>query len=1230
VDLPKIVSDLIRASASTIVSIRFPSGDKGQVRGFDGHLVSNEAKLNVPFGRSYWEFGTDSDYKTKAWQDFEKRTREVPVADQRETTFVIVSPWTWDSSKNSNKLEDFVKRCKASSSWKEVIYLDGAALETWLEHLPAVSAWHARNTLRVCPAEGIRCIDEFWEEFVGQFGPALTEEVLVCERKDTAKQLIQDLLVPYNGVSLIADSPDEVLAFTIAAIRKAPTDVRLFLEAKAVIVDSIAAGRQLLPETGLILLLRNEAAKSPKQFSNVGTTVVPLGRQQRGAGIPVLVKPTAYAMGVAMRSMGLEENRALTLARGSGRSLAALARLIPGGAYDLPGWIHQKGQELVPAILAGAWDASNPFDQEIVQQIAGGVPYLQVESYARFFLRDADPPLDSEGTIWKVRAPMDAFVRIGHLIGPREAKYLRQAMLKVFAEIEPEPEPDPDEIVSFSRANPTNYSEWLRDGLATTLLLFAVWSEVAEINLGEESGQEFANRVLSDLPGLRTDPRLLTSLRNQLPILAEAAPDPLLSALEYMLEGAGGDIRQIFNERSGWPHATSEHTGVLWALETLAWDPEYFRRAVMILARLAEIDPGGHLNNRPQNSLAEIFLVWNPNTNASSRERLSVLDEIIRACPAVGWQLLLALLPTVHGASFPTAKPRLREAGADDRTAITYRELWANQAAIAERAIALANHDPDRWMQLVGRIASFAPPERSTATAALDATLSYLDENQRKPLWGKLRDVVIKHERFQSAVWALPEQELASLRSIMEKNAPTDPVLQILEFFDAAALGETFNSSEVRQRRIDILRQLYAEAGPEAIVRLAVEAATPFLVVEATNEAAFSEKEISELLTLSFNRAPDSSVTGSLAGIYRKVAGPKRAEIWLRRVISEKMASSLIVAGLLHAWPDSIDTWNLAYRLGRKVVEAYWTQRRATFFQGSKREFFRLLLMFLRYGRAIEALESSFNRIEEVPSKLILRILNGIIPQINSQGMATNGMVNFYLEKAFEALDRRSDVNEHDIAHYEYKFFPFLEHGSRNFRIFDIMAKDPKLFHFFLRNVYLGQNEQKKEIDAQTEANSRLSYSLLSHFSVTPGLDADGIDSQALATWIDEVRRLGVETDRSDITDVYIGRVLAHVPSDRDGTWPHRAGRAQIERLASDEIEQAIQIERFNMRGVTTRGAYDGGMQERDLAKINYAAAATMASFSTRTAALLRRIGKMWDEEGRRIDKEAALRRLRS
>ena len=62
-ELPKIVADLIRASSPDIASMRFPSGDKGQVREFDGHLVSYVKALNVPQGQSFWEISTEQDYR---------------------------------------------------------------------------------------------------------------------------------------------------------------------------------------------------------------------------------------------------------------------------------------------------------------------------------------------------------------------------------------------------------------------------------------------------------------------------------------------------------------------------------------------------------------------------------------------------------------------------------------------------------------------------------------------------------------------------------------------------------------------------------------------------------------------------------------------------------------------------------------------------------------------------------------------------------------------------------------------------------------------------------------------------------------------------------------------------------------------------------------------------------------------------------------------------------------
>ena len=51
---PGLIGDLIRASASDIRSFRFASGDKAQIRGFDGRLESNGAPPFVPEGKSIW------------------------------------------------------------------------------------------------------------------------------------------------------------------------------------------------------------------------------------------------------------------------------------------------------------------------------------------------------------------------------------------------------------------------------------------------------------------------------------------------------------------------------------------------------------------------------------------------------------------------------------------------------------------------------------------------------------------------------------------------------------------------------------------------------------------------------------------------------------------------------------------------------------------------------------------------------------------------------------------------------------------------------------------------------------------------------------------------------------------------------------------------------------------------------------------------------------------------
>ena len=86
--------------------------------------------------------------------------------------------------------------------------------------------------------------------------------------------------------------------------------------------------------------------------------------------------------------------------------------------------------------------------------------------------------------------------------------------------------------------------------------------EQAEFRVTGMTPQDFVNKIVQSIPGLANDHRLFVSLRDQLPLLAEAAPGPFLDALEQLLKGNGEMIAPIFNEDKGLLTPRSHYHGL--------------------------------------------------------------------------------------------------------------------------------------------------------------------------------------------------------------------------------------------------------------------------------------------------------------------------------------------------------------------------------------------------------------------------------------------------------------------------------------------------------------------------------------------------------------------------------------------------------------------------------------------------------------------------------------------
>ena len=142
------------------------------------------------------------------------------------------------------------------------------------------------------------------------------------------------------------------------------------------------------------------------------------------------------------------------------------------------------------------------------------------------------------------------------------------------------------------------------------------------------------------------------------------APGEFLDAVEKALKSDSCPFDTVFAQEERGIMGRNYTTGLLWSLETLAWDAEYLTRVVVLLGELAARDPGGSWANRPANSLSTILLPWLPQTCAPVQKRQTAVATLLTELPDIAWKLLLDLLPSSHQVSHGSNKPTTVHAGA--------------------------------------------------------------------------------------------------------------------------------------------------------------------------------------------------------------------------------------------------------------------------------------------------------------------------------------------------------------------------------------------------------------------------------------------------------------------------------------------------------------------------------------------------------------------------------------
>lgn len=1226
--MPGLVAELIWGTASNVRRLRFLHGDKGQVRGFDGYLDVDSKSPFVPDGMSIWEFGTNGAGKAKAELDYNKRTDEVAEEIRSKCTLVIATPRTWDTP--AKKVEDWVAEKNDLKEWKRVVYLDGPLLEDWLSKCPAVASRWASCEFRVAPQDGVLSTEEFWQSYSSRFAPPLVEDVLLAGRETQAEELLHKLTQEGGRLAFAADSPDEVIAFTVAAIRMAPETVRSPLEARTVIVETENAARFLINTSNLIYLPRNAARNCSGQLKSYGPTVISAGSDEKKHDHVELRRPTSRELGKAFVKMGMSDDDGYEAARKCGRSLAVLARQCPSGTAEKPKWLEDP-IPLIPVMLAGAWNSDVKLDQSILSSLSQK-DYDEAEDELRKYLVMQDSPIECVGNLWVTKSSVDAFLHLAPLIGRRHLQLFKDAVVTVFekaAQSHTPPTADEPFVLHGKREQEISHSDHLRNGLMTTLLHMAVLHEPAGFTISGDHPQAFVDNLIRSLPGLSADHRLIASLGQDLSLLAEASPNAFIEALEHQLEGSSPSIRPIFDEHPGMITPVTYHSGLLWALEMLAWDSVFLDRAVLCLAKLAAIDPGGKLSNRPINSLRAIFLSWAPGTSVKTKRRLAVLQETLKTVPSIAWPLLAMLLPQFHDNSSPTQKPKFREYEQDHDEILTYGLVWESEAKIVALAIDETGLNVERWGTLIDALPNLQNDPFKAVIERLDEVLYILEGKERTIIWKALHREANRHQKYSSFDWSMPQERVERLEYLIEKHMPTTLVEKYSWLFDdfmppvEGLDDEDADPTKVVDRaRLSALNDIHESLGIQGFLELMECVKVPRLIIFSVRSLELPYDQLLEL----FNSLICSSVQElELAAGSAMADGIARyGERWeeaAQTVLQNGILSPVRIGLVLELLPEQMQTWQYVASFGEEVERTYWTQKAPYPIAAGTEELLFAVKKYRAMGRSTAALIAISRRLSEIPTNEVVSLLMDGVAERNSSPGVQVASSFFDIEKVIINLSERSDVTLQQLAGLEFAYLPVLRNDPR--ALHTLLLQQPKFFMEMICKVFRAKDEDSREASERDKNYATNAYRLLKSLKALPGQTDQEVNKPVLLTWCQEVRQLAKEQNRQVITDQLIGQVLAHAPlSPEYNVWPHEAVCSVIESLASPEVERGISIERFNMRGVFIKQIGEGGEQERELA-CQYREWADATSEFVRTNAMLQRIAQSWDADARRADTEA-------
>ncbi len=821
--------------------------------------------------------------------------------------------------------------------------------------------------------------------------------------------------------------------------------------------------------------------------------------------------------------------------------------------------------ELTVAIL-GAWDDSYQGDKNIISKFVGEDYESWIRKVQRIMLEHPDVII-CKGSQWKCISRDKIIIQNAVSLLDRNIDHMHASFITVLKYTSPKYELPLEQRIAASLYGVS--SEYSSTFTKSLFELFAIlqYSNTMFVHCSPDKVKFISSIVVREV--LQTaDWKRLVSIGWNILLLAQTSPREFINSVYHNI----GAICHVFDQEEGGITPTKHGTELFTSLQMLAWDSEYIGRVSLCLAEL------GLHDSRSIDSLAQFLLPWYPQTNASVKMQVAIVEECVEILDDHSWVLLKQLLPRqtqvtseIERAKYLIKSPQEKQVTVNDYLFLTKKYL--------EMSLALSPKNQDQIATLVDIIDDVSDECKEAIITSFANEIPFMTEKQKLDLWNKLCDFQIWQAKYAKEDRKISEKIHESISSLISLCMPKDIINQASRYFmenqwSLILKGDDEPEDEEKTLKTiqnTLVSKIWSEKGIGGIASLIKTVYRTDLVGISLAKVSELSKDSDNIVLNLFDATDQKTINFEAAFVDEKIS--MNGISWIQNSTIASWSVELQALLFSSLWSKSC-SWQWVESQLNDRSDLYWSTVSLSVI---KRQDFdphviAMLVANKRYSDCIVYIrEAIIYKKETIDAEVVLELLEIIRTEDLSDSYSHD------ITYDISILIKWLQTNEKDtirLSLVELKCFDALQDKTEAKTLFFRLSADPVFFIELLNSLYK-KHDNKAEVNASVapvvdNTFKRIIFDILHHWNVTPGVQVDGsISVDHMNAWVEHVKKESLEHGIYEVAMVYLGKSAFHSPKDSSGFFINKHVACML-----NDKESSRQREGYKNAAINSRGTH--------------------------------------------------------